>query len=102
MGKSRDFTSHVKQMIVDKYLSSQKYADIARDLTLPRNSVYAVVQRFFTRGSVKKSPRSGRKRKIDDRGTRKLLKVVQKKCTLPLSDITALYNQCIPLFLNEL
>lgn len=53
----------MKQIIVDKYLSGQKYADIGRDLKIPRNGIYSVIQRYLARGTVKRAIRSGRKRK---------------------------------------
>lgn len=69
MGKCKEFSTPVKQIIVDKYLSGQKYADIGRDLKIPRNSIYSVIQQYLARGTVKRAPRSGRKRKMDDQET---------------------------------
>lgn len=89
MGKCKP----VKQIIVDKYLSGQKYADIGRDLKIPRNSIYSVIQQYLARGTVKRAPRSGRKRKIDERETRKLLRVVKTRRTVPLAGINDMINQ---------
>lgn len=40
----------MKQIINDKYLSGQKYTEIGRDLKIPRNIIYSLIQRYFARG----------------------------------------------------
>jgi hypothetical protein len=50
--------------------------------------VYAVVKRYRERGDIENRPRSGRKKKLDDRDTRKLLRLVKNNRSLPLQDIT--------------
>lgn len=55
----------MKQIIVDKYLSRQKYADIGRDLKIPRNNIYSVIERCLARGTLNRAPINGRKRKMD-------------------------------------
>lgn len=45
IGKCKEFSTPVKQVIVDKYLSGEKYADIGRDLKIPRNSIYSVIRK---------------------------------------------------------
>lgn len=64
----------MKQIIVDKYLSGQKYTDFGRDLKIPRNSIYLVIQRYLARGTEKRALRSGRKQQMADRETRKNFK----------------------------
>lgn len=39
MGKCKDISTPVKQIIVNKYLSGQNYADNDRDLKILRNSI---------------------------------------------------------------
>lgn len=50
LGKCKEFSTPVKQIINDKYLSGQKYTEIGRDLKIPRNIIYSLIQRYFARG----------------------------------------------------
>lgn len=93
MGKCKEFSTPVNQNIVDKYLSGQKNADICRDLKIPCNSIYSVIQRYLARGTVRRAPRSGRKQKMDARETRKLVRVVKTRRTVPPAGITDMINQ---------
>lgn len=83
----------MKQIIVDKYLSGQKYTDFGRDLKIPRNSIHSVIQRYLARGTEKRALRSGRKQNMDDLETRKFLRIVKSRRTLLLSGITEITNQ---------
>lgn len=77
----------MKQIINDKCLSGQKYADICRDLKIPCNIIYSLIQQYFARGTEKRAPRSGRKGKMNDRETNKLIRVVKTRrlfCQLEL------------------
>lgn len=78
----------MKQIINDKCLSEQKYADICRDLKIPRNIIYSLIQRHFAKGTEKRAQRSGRKGKMNDRETNKLIRVVKTRrlfCQLELT-----------------
>jgi transposase len=44
-----------------------------------RHIVYAVVKRYRERGGIENRPRSGRKKKLDDRDTRKLLRLAKNR-----------------------
>jgi transposase len=70
------------------YEIGKSYFEIGRNLQLNRATVYAVVKRYRERGDIENRPRSGRKKKLDDRDTRKLLRLVKNNRSLPLQDIT--------------
>jgi transposase len=70
------------------YEAGKSYFEIGRNLQLNRATVYAVVKRYRERGDIENRPRSGRKKKLDDRDTRKLLRLVKNNRSLPLQDIT--------------
>jgi hypothetical protein len=80
-------------LIGEKYLRGEKYSEIARNLGLLQNTVYTVVKRYLERGTVETAERSDRKKKIDNRDVRQLLRVTKQNRVLPLQDITYLFNQ---------
>jgi hypothetical protein len=51
--------------------------------------VYAVVKRYRERGDIENRPRSGRKKKLDDRDTRKLLRLAKNNRSLPLHVVSS-------------
>jgi hypothetical protein len=55
--------------------------------------VYAVVKIYHEQGDIENRPRSGRKKKLDDRDNRKLLRLVKNNRSLPLQDITRKFNE---------
>ena len=59
--------------------AGKSYSEIhvGRNLQLNRATVYAVVKIYRERGDIENRPRSGRKKKLDDRDTRKLLRLVK-------------------------
>lgn len=93
MGKSKELSTSIKELIVTKHQRGESYADIGRQLGLARNSVYCVVQRCLSRGTAITPARKGRKRKSDERDTRKLLRLVKQNRQSTLSDITGEYNK---------
>ena len=86
-------SSDVKTIIIPNYEAGKSYSEIGRMFQLNRATVYAVVTRYRERGDIENRPRSGRKKKLDDRDTRKLLRLVKNNRLLPLQDITRKFNE---------
>ena len=93
MGKSKDLSSDVKTIIIQNHEAGKSYSEMGRNLQLNRATVYAVVKRYRERGDIENRPRSGRKKKLDDRDTRKLLRLVKNNRSLPWQEITRKFNE---------
>jgi transposase len=93
MGKSTDLSSDMKAIIIRNYEAGKSYSEIGRNFQLNRATVYAVVKRYRVRGDIVNRPRSGRKKNLDDRDTRKLLRLAKNNRLLPLQDITRKFNE---------
>lgn len=93
MGKSKNLSPAVKQIVVDSYRQTGNYSETARVLKMDRKTVYAVVKRCEIRGSAGNAKKSGRPRKMDVRDERQLLRLVKFNRTTPLKDITGQFNQ---------
>ena len=95
MGKSKDLSSDVKTINMRNFEAGKSYSEIhvGRNLQLYRATVYAVVKRYRERGDIENRPRSGRKKKLDDRDTRKLSRLVKNNRSFPLQDITRKFNE---------
>ena len=93
MGKSKDLSSDVKTIIIRNYEAGKSYSEVGRNFQLKRSTVYAVVKIYHEQGDIENQPRSGRKKKLDDRDTCKLLRLVKNNRLLPLQDITRKFNE---------
>ena len=93
MGKSKDLSSDVKTIIIRNYEPGKSYSEIGRNFQLNRSTVYAVVKIYHEQGDIENRPRSGRKKKLDDRDTRKLSRLVKNNRSFPLQDITRKFNE---------
>ena len=90
-GKS--LSSDMKTIIIRNNEVGKSYSEIGRNLQLNRATVYAVVKRYRERGDIENRPRSGRKKTLDDRVTRKLLRLAKNNRLLPLQDIARKFNE---------
>ena len=81
------------KLIIRNYEAGNSYSEIGRNLQLNRATSYAVEKRYRKRGDIENRPPSGRKKKLDDRDTRKLLRLVKNNRSLPLQDKTRKYNE---------
>ena len=82
-------SSDVKTIIIRNYEAGKSNSEIGRNLQLNRTSVYAVVNRYRERGDIENRPQSGRKKKLDDRDTRKLLRLAKDIKSLPLHVVSS-------------
>lgn len=72
-----------------KHGQSQGYKSISKDLNVPVSTVRSVIKKFKAHGTVANLPRCGRKRKIDERFQRKILRMVDKEPRLTSKQVQA-------------
>lgn len=74
------------------YEAGKSYSKIGSYILLNRTTVCGVVKWYRERGDIKNQLRSDRKKKLYDRDTCKLLRLVKKNRSLPLQDINRKFN----------
>ena len=91
--KRRELSKELKERIV--VLNSKGFNDnkIGESLGIHRSTVGRVLKKFRQKGSIENDPRSGRPRTIDERGDRKLYRIVKTNRRQSLQDITSTFNR---------
>ena len=87
--KTKELSEDLKNKIVKKHEQCQGYKSISKDLEVPVSTVRRVIKKFKEHGTVANLPRSGRKRKIDDRFQRKIVQMVGKNPRLTSKQVQA-------------
>ena len=77
--KSKELSEDLRTKIVEKHGQSQGYKSISRDLDVPVSTVRNVIKKFTAHGTVANLPGRGRKRKIDERLQRRIVRMVDKE-----------------------
>ncbi|KAI4897774.1 hypothetical protein NFI96_010319 [Prochilodus magdalenae] len=77
--KTKELSEDLRSKIVRKHGQSQGYKSISKDLNVPVSTVRSVIKKFKAHGTVTNLPRCGRKRKIDERFQRKIVRMVNKE-----------------------
>lgn len=86
-------SNDVKNVIVDMRKQGKKLQEIADILSIPRGTVSDVIVRFKQRGSVENKPQTGRRRLLDTRDSRELVRQVRGDRKTPLKDVTLTFNE---------
>ena len=76
--KTRELSEEVRHKIVAKHGQSQGYKSISRDLDVPVSIIRNVIRNFKAHGTVANLPGRGRKRKLDQRLQRRIVRMVEK------------------------
>lgn len=87
--KTKELSEDLKNKIVKKHGQSQGYKSISKDLNVPVSTVHSVIKKFKAHGTVANLPRCGRKRKIDERFQRKIVRMVDKEPRLTSKQVQA-------------
>ena len=64
---------------MEKYQQSLVNKSISRELKVPLSTVCNIIKKFITHGAVANLPGRGRKRKIDERMQRRIVRMVDKQ-----------------------
>lgn len=87
--KTKELSEDLRSKIVRKHGQSQGYKSISKDLNVPVSTVRSVINKFKAHGTVANLPRCGRKRKIDERFQRKIVRMVDKEPRLTSKQVQA-------------
>uniref|UniRef100_A0A8C5PHJ1 Transposase n=1 Tax=Leptobrachium leishanense TaxID=445787 RepID=A0A8C5PHJ1_9ANUR len=87
--RRRDRSEDLRTKIVEKCQQSQGYKSISRDLDLPLSTVRNIIKKFATPGTVANLSGHGRKRKIDERLQRRIVRMVDKQPQTSSKEIQA-------------
>ena len=85
----RELSEDLRTKIVEKYQQSQGYKSISRDLDVPLSTVRNIIKKFAIHGTVANLPGRGRKRKIDERLQRRIVRMVDKQPQTSSKEIQA-------------
>ena len=77
--KSKELSEDLRTKILEKHGQSQGYKAISRYLDVPVSTVRNVIKKFTAHGTVANLPGCGRKKIIDERLQRRIVRMVDKK-----------------------
>uniref|UniRef100_A0A3P8W165 Uncharacterized protein n=1 Tax=Cynoglossus semilaevis TaxID=244447 RepID=A0A3P8W165_CYNSE len=77
--RRRELSQDIRKKIIDKHLKGKGYKTISKQLEVPVTTVPHIIQKFKTHGTVANLPGRGRKRKIDDKLKRRIVRIVSKE-----------------------
>ena len=78
MPKSRELNIGERHAIIAIYQRGVKLAEIARQMGIGDTTVQYVIKRYKASGSLNSAQRSGRPKLLDDRDSRRLIRIVKK------------------------
>ncbi|CAJ0924619.1 unnamed protein product [Ranitomeya imitator] len=87
--KTKELSEDLRNLIVRKHEQSQGYKSISKDLNVSVSTVRSVIKKFKAHGTVANLPRCGRKRKIDKRFQRKIVRMLDKEPRLTSKQVQA-------------
>ncbi|CAJ0957690.1 unnamed protein product [Ranitomeya imitator] len=87
--KTKELSEDLRNQIVRKHEQSQGYKSISKDLNVPVSTVRSVIKKCKAHGTVANLPRCGRKRKIDKRFQRKIVRMLDKEPRLTSKQVQA-------------
>ena len=93
MTKSKEVTSALREETIGLLRGNHSLLQISRILGLPKSTVQYIVKRWKKNEETNNIPRSGRPKKISDRGLRKLKRVVKGNRMSTLKRITSEFNE---------
>jgi len=89
----KELSTDTKEAIISLYNSGIKQSEISRRLSIPKTTISDILKRFKQRGSVENKSRNGTPRKLTDRDTRGLVRLVRDNRKKSMNEITNVFNQ---------
>ena len=74
-----ELSQEIRKKIIDKHVKGKGYKTISKQLDIPVTTVAHIIQKFKVQGTVANLPGRGRKRKIDDKLKRRIIRMVTKE-----------------------
>lgn len=90
--KSKELSDGCKENIVKLVRNGKSFGEISRMLLIPKSTVFSVWKKFCAEGTVKNKPRTGRKKTIDGRATRRLVRQMKGDRKKNISVVTSDFN----------
>ncbi|KAI4872702.1 hypothetical protein NFI96_007522 [Prochilodus magdalenae] len=87
--KTKELSEDLRSKIVRKRGQSQGYKSISKELNVPVSTMRSVIKKFKAHGTVANLPRCGRKRKLDERFQRKIVRMVDNELRLTSKQVQA-------------
>ena len=76
--RSKELSVELRDRIVSRHRSGERYRKISAALTVPKNTVASIILKWKKIGTTKTLPRAGRLAKLSNRGRRTLVREVTK------------------------
>src|SRR4029434_2807192 len=74
-----ELSQEIRKKIIDKHVNGKGYKTISKQFDIPVTTVAHIIQKFKVQGTVANLPGCGRKRKIDDKLKRRIIRMVTKE-----------------------
>ena len=91
-GRSKDLSVGQRDSIVELIRWGHSYGQVASMLKIPKTTVYNVFKRYDSPGSTENAKKLGRRKSLDDRHGRKIIRSLRADRKASLSDITNRFN----------
>lgn len=85
----RELSEEIRKKIIDKHGKGKGYKTISKQLDVPVTTVANIIKKFKVHGTVANLPGHGRKRKIDPRVNRRIVRMVEKEPRITAKEIQA-------------
>lgn len=89
MARGAELTDFQKGEIIGCHLANLSIRQISKKLDLPKSTIGNVLTRWKTEGNVQTKSRTGRPRKLTERGRRSLNRIVTKSRRMSLDTVTS-------------
>lgn len=77
--RRKELSQEIRKKIIDKHDKGKGYKTISKQLDVPVTTVAHIIQKFKIHGTVANLPGRGRRRKIDDKSKRRIIRMVTKE-----------------------
>ncbi|KAL0151707.1 hypothetical protein M9458_053006, partial [Cirrhinus mrigala] len=79
--RRKELSQEIRKKIIDNHVKGKGYKTISKQLDVPVTTVAHIIQKFKfkIRGTVANLPGHGRRRKIDDKSKRRIIRMVTKE-----------------------
>ncbi|KAG2465172.1 TCB1 transposase, partial [Polypterus senegalus] len=77
--RRKELSQEIRKKILDKHVKGKGYKTISKQLDVPVTTVAHIIQKFKIHGTVANLPGRGRRRKIDDKSKRRIIRMVTKE-----------------------
>ncbi|KAG7500556.1 Transposable element Tcb1 transposase [Solea senegalensis] len=77
--RRKELSREIRKKIIDKHVKGKGYKTISKQLDVPVTTVAHIIQKFKIHGTLANLPGRGRRRKIDEKSKRRIIRMVTKE-----------------------